>query len=264
MARRFPSSGTGGGRADGAQPSVCHTGRRRQANAARSRSLSSARASRSGRTLAVRRSASSRRQRAIAPWSPESSTAGTSRPSSRRRAWCRRGLRAGRSVCESSASDSALPSTPGQQPGDRLDHHQHGHLAAGEHVVAEARPRRRAPSASRAPGGRCPRSGRRRRPATARPPAPRASAWVNGRPRASGPRRAGGPSAASPRRAPRPRARAASPCRGRRRTARRRPCGARRRGPGRAGRARARRAGRVRAPCRAARRRAGRGTRGRS
>ena len=65
---------------------------------------------------------------------------------------------------------AALPSTPGQQPGDRLDDHQHGHLAAGQHVVAEADLVDRHPAArrTRAPARRCPRTGRRRTPATAR------------------------------------------------------------------------------------------------
>ena len=62
-------------------------------------------------------------------------------------AWCSRAPRAGPSACDSSTSDSALPITPGQQPGDRLDDRQHRDLAAVEHVVAEAdlgrpRPRR--------------------------------------------------------------------------------------------------------------------------
>jgi hypothetical protein len=38
---------------------------------------------------------------------------------------------------ESSRCDSALPEHPRQQPGDRLDHHEDGHLAARQDVVAE-------------------------------------------------------------------------------------------------------------------------------
>ena len=84
-------------------------------------------------------------------------------------AWCRRGTRAARRApCDSSVSDSGLPRTrAAAAPPPR--HHQRGHLAAGQHVVADARPRRPASGSrrGRGPAGRCPRSGRRRRPATA-------------------------------------------------------------------------------------------------
>ena len=57
-------------------------------------------------------------------------------------AWCRPGLRAGppsrRGANESSPALCSLPSTPGQQPCDRLDDRQHRGLAAGQHVVADA------------------------------------------------------------------------------------------------------------------------------
>src|SRR3954453_2092812 len=82
---------------------------------ARSRSSSvagSSLASRSGRRRAVLRSASSRCQRATALWSPESKTGGTSR--SRH---CAGRVYAGPSsrpaACESSTTDSGLPTTPG-------------------------------------------------------------------------------------------------------------------------------------------------------
>ena len=129
----------------------------------------------------------------------------------------------------------------GQQPGDRLHDHHHRDLAAEEHVVAERDLGHRHPGRRRrrAPAGRCPRTGRRRRSGVDSAASSCASAWVNGLP---GRRRHDqGARGADRVQRLRPTARAASPCRGRRRTGCRRRCGARR-GSRSAGRARPARA----------------------
>ena len=158
-------------------------------------------------------------------------------------AWCRPGASsspAGPAANESSDGRRGVAEHAGQQPGDRLGDDQHGHLAPGQHVVAERdlldrHPRGRvlghprvdalvAPAGEHQPGlGGEPRGGglgeRGARPASARP------GGAAGR-RAGRARPARGPTA-----------RAASPCPGRRRRACRRRCGGRRRSSA-AGRAR--------------------------
>ena len=67
---------------------------------------------------------------------------------------------------------AGLPEHVGHQPHDRLDHHQRRGLPAGQHVVADGAPLRRASGARRRRrrAGRCPRSGRRRTPGASRRP----------------------------------------------------------------------------------------------
>ena len=180
-------------------------------------------ASRSGRRASVVRSDSSRRQRAIAAWSPERSTSGTRERRGTPRGACTAGARAGRSRTSRRARDASLPSAPGEEAHDRVDDDERGELAAREHVVADrellvdvrARRARRRPRSARrrgaAPAPPASARGARLREAARR--APRAGCGAGGR----RPRRA---------RSRRPAARASSPCPGRRRTACRRPAGA--------------------------------------
>ena len=110
-------------------------------------------------------------------------------------AGCTAGTRAARPRTTPRSVDASLPSTPGTQPGDRLDHHERGGLAAGEHVVADRRARRR--RGGRRPAGRRPRSGRTaartRRPSASS----RATAWSKRRPPARAGTAAGAASTAS-------------------------------------------------------------------
>ena len=179
---------------------------------------------RSGRRSAVRRTACSWRQAAIAPWSPESSTGG-------HLAAAPGGGAGVDGVLEQAVLVRLLEQRvgvaheAGQQPGHRLDDHQGGGLAAVEHVVADRHLAHLGPASRRPrpPAGRCPRSGRRRarggRGRRARGRAPGEAARPTARARRAWRRRA------ARRRAPRPTARASSPCRRRRRRGCRRRCG---------------------------------------
>ena len=92
---------------------------------------------RSGRRAWVSRAASRRRQRAMAPWSPESSTGGTACPLQvAGRVHC--GYSSRPAENDSSPADSPQPSTPGTSRADGLDHHRRRQLAAREHEVADA------------------------------------------------------------------------------------------------------------------------------
>ena len=139
--------------------------------------------SRSGRRSAVRRSACSARQAAIAAWSPESSTSGTSRPR-------QDGGPGVDGVLEQAVLVGLLDQRLGvahearQQPDHRLGDRQRGHLAAVEHVVAER------DLDDLGPGGGVVEHAlvdalvapaREHQPLAA-PARSRASAWVNGRP----------------------------------------------------------------------------------
>ena len=172
-----------------------------------------------------------RRQRSMRPWSPLRSTSGTSQP---------RNV-AGRVYCGSSSSPSAAealghrarrrcPSRPGTQAGDGLDHQAGGHLAAGQHDVADAELAVDEVLADPVVDALV---------APAQQAEPVAAGQLVGeRLVEAAPARARAGTAAAAGRRPRRRrrsARASSPCRRRRRTGRRRRCGARR-WCGRAGR----------------------------
>ena len=90
-----------------------------------------------------------------------------------------------RAVATSSPSDSALPSTPGSSRATASTIDQDGDLAAGQHVVADARPRRPASAAPRSSTTRAVdalvAAAGEDQPGLARP-ARAASAWVNGAP----------------------------------------------------------------------------------
>ena len=97
---------------------------------------------RSGRRPRAR-SACARRQRATRAWSPTAGPPGTSRPRNSARPRCTAGTRAGLPASDSSRR-AALPRTPGTQPGDGLDHHDRGGLAARRARSRRSRaPRRR-------------------------------------------------------------------------------------------------------------------------
>ena len=175
---------------------------------------------------ACARSAASRRQRAISPWWPDSSTAGTSRPAPAAPAWCRPGASSRPSARRERVvlgRLAALPSTPGSSRATASTIDQHRHLAAGQHVVAEADLVDRIRSAGvvehprvdalvAAAGEHQPRLARRARAAIA---------WVNGAPAGVGTISrgcAGAGAGGDLVQRLRPTARAASPCPARRRT----------------------------------------------
>ena len=77
-----------------------------------------------------------RRHRAIRAWSPERSTSGTAQPrNSAGRVYC--GYSSSPSANDSSARRLLVAHHAGHEPGDRLDDHERGRLAAREHVVAD-------------------------------------------------------------------------------------------------------------------------------
>ena len=122
-------------------------------------------------------------------------TAAPAAPRARARtpAGCRTGPRAARRRASRTRPDSRVADDAGQQPGDRLDHHQDGGLPAGQHVVADGDLGHRAgvggpvghplvDALVAAAGEDQPGLGR---------PTRAASAWVNGRPAGRGHDQAG-------------------------------------------------------------------------
>ena len=124
---------------------------------------------RSGRRSRVNRSASRPPPLPdLRRWSPDTSTSGTARPChSCGRVYC--GYSSSPAAKLSSASVSAQPTTPGQQPHAGVDQRDRRRLAARQHEIAEAHLLDRARLDARA--RRPPRSGRR----SASPRAPSAS-----------------------------------------------------------------------------------------